>query len=226
MSIKVGITMRVLNEYRYKETRDSISRDWISFFDSHNIDFVLIPNSGDSVVDFIKHKKIKTLILSNGNDIINENLNSKSNDTSKMRDYTERILIDYALKNKIKILGICRGAQMLNIYFGGYIVFHDTENHVAKIFEKKLIDKDTINFIKEKKIMTNCFHRYFIEKSSLSTELIPFAMSDKKYVEGFYHKQKEIVGIQWHPERTFAGNNLSEKIAISFLKNGPWWKNN
>ena len=55
------------------------------------------------------------LILTGGNNIIS---NKKE---SLMRNKIEKNLIKKAIKKKIPILGICRGAQLLNISFGGKI---------------------------------------------------------------------------------------------------------
>lgn len=219
MSIKVGISMRVVSEHRYKEERDSISHDWINFFMENKIQFVLIPNYGKNVINFLKKANLNVIILSNGNDIIHENLNKKENDSSPLRDLTEKLIIEYSLKNKIKILGVCRGAQLLNIYFGGKLVYKQTSSHVSKVFEKKIIDERFAEYFKKKSIMTNCFHRYFIEINNLAEDLIPFAISEDINIEGFYSSKKKILGIQWHPEREFMENYLSKKIVIDFIKN-------
>ena len=61
MSIRVGITMRVVNAVRYFEPRDSISHDWIGLLIENDLEFVLIPNCGDQVSKFLQ--LIEYLIL-------------------------------------------------------------------------------------------------------------------------------------------------------------------
>ena len=73
MSISVGITMRVVNALNYNEPRDAISHDWISLFINENLRPVLIPNCGDEVEQFLQMNDIQAVILSNGNDIYDQN---------------------------------------------------------------------------------------------------------------------------------------------------------
>ena len=56
------------------------------------------------------------LIVTGG---IDENPKSLQGDSSLSRDYYEMKLIQYANERQIPIFGICRGIQMLNVYFKG-----------------------------------------------------------------------------------------------------------
>ena len=46
--------MRVVNAIGYNEPRDAISHDWVDLLISNNLEFVLIPNCGDRVSDFLE----------------------------------------------------------------------------------------------------------------------------------------------------------------------------
>lgn len=63
------------------------------------------------------------LIVTGGIDvnpmIYNENPESLQGDSSLDRDYYEMRLLKYVCQRQIPILGICRGIQMLNVYFKG-----------------------------------------------------------------------------------------------------------
>ena len=37
------------------------------------------------------------------------------------RNKVEKSIIKFSIKNKIPLLGVCRGMQLVNIYFGGKI---------------------------------------------------------------------------------------------------------
>ena len=55
---------------------------------------------------------------------------------------------------------------------------------------------DFAEYFKKKSIMTNCFHRYFIEINNLAEDLIPFAISEDINIEGFYSSKEEN---SWYP---------------------------
>ena len=109
--IKIGITSNI-KKY-YKGYIDFIDHYWVNFFEKKKIEYKLIPNS-----KYLSEKilsQIDILILAGGNDII-----SKKKE-SIIRNKIEINLIKKAINRKIPIFGICRGAQLLNIKFGGKI---------------------------------------------------------------------------------------------------------
>ena len=123
MSIRVGISMRVVNALGYNEPRDAISHDWVDLLINNNLEFVLIPNCGDRVSDFLETIKIQALILSNGNDIDDKSNKTNIDNISKKRDLTEYGILKWARNNNIKTLGVCRGLQLINIIYGGTLKY-------------------------------------------------------------------------------------------------------
>ena len=83
-------------------------------------------------------KKINLIILPGGN-----NLNGKDN-LSKIRLNVEKKILSFSIKNNIPTIGICRGMQVINHYFGGKIKKIDkhmrTKHNVffEKNFSKKV----------------------------------------------------------------------------------------
>ena len=64
----------------------------------------------------LDNQSLDFIILSGGNSI--SILDKKASDSSTHRDKFEQALLKVILRN-IKILGVCRGMQMLNLQFGG-----------------------------------------------------------------------------------------------------------
>ncbi len=115
-------------------------------------------------------------------------------DEDKIRDKINQKIFNYSLNNKIKIIGICAGAQFIAKKYGSKI--SRINNHVGN-HQIILSEKFNKNF--KKKITVNSFHNYGIKK--LSNYLKPLACAKDNSIELFVHKEKEIIGVMWHPER-------------------------
>ena len=57
------------------------------------------------------------------------------------------------------------------------------------------------------------FHNEGVLEEDLAKDLIPFAKVEN-LIEGFYHNDESIIGIQWHPER----NNTEKQFDIDLIK--------
>ena len=188
----------------YKTYIDFIDHYWINYFRLKKIPFFSIPNIINYKKNFPKNK-IKLVILPGGNDLYSKDK------ISKIRLKVEFKIIRYALKNDIPILGICRGMQVLNLFFKGKqnkVYGHMRTKHKI-YFEKKIFGKKIMN--------VNSFHNFGIPLKKMSNKLSAVAFDKDKNVEIFKHKRKKILGIMWHPERNKTYNELNliiKKIKI------------
>ena len=150
------------------------------------------------------------LILGGGNDLHPKWYNQEiagSVDFDEARDEREMALAEAFLKAGKPIFGICRGGQLLNVYFGGTLC-----QHLPCVDEHK-IDADewlSHGVIAEKgsvferiygqSFRINSFHHQAVEvmgkglKATLRAE-------GNGVVEGFEHENLPIIGLQWHPEK-------------------------
>lgn len=84
---------------------------------------IILPITNDFDTIQAQAKMLDGLIVTGGIDvnpmIYNENPESLQGDSSLDRDYYEMRLLKYVCQRQIPILGICRGIQMLNVYFKG-----------------------------------------------------------------------------------------------------------
>ena len=189
---KLGISLRVEKIKKYEEKRDSLSHDWIDFFEKLDFLPILIPNKLHNAENFLNEIKIDGLVLSGGDNIGDD----------PERDITEKKLIDFAISKKIPILGVCRGMQVLNEYFGGKIIFNESNAHVTKNHFVEITDSKISKFTDSTRLKVNSFHHNQINIDILGKKLTSFAISNNdKTIEGFCHDDFPIVGVMWHPER-------------------------
>ncbi len=196
--IKIGITSNIKNYY--KGYIDFLDHYWIEHFGKKKTDYELIPNNTYLSEKILK--KINLLILAGGNDII-----SKRKD-SLIRNKIEKNLINKAIKKKIPILGICRGAQLLNIKYGGKIKRINNQmrtRHNIYLIKNKVIKRSILN--------VNSFHNFGIKRNDLSKRFTPLAFDKENNIEMFMSKKEKIIGVMWHPER-----EKSKNILINLIK--------
>ena len=203
---------------------------WLEHF---NAKFAVIDFRENDALD--KFSSVSGLILSGGIDIYPELYNDweSKEDTGKYnsnRDGFEYKLIEYALKYEIPILGICRGCQLLNVYFNGSLIYDIPT--IRKVNHNK-IDKDTmrlhnINIVKDT-ILYNCVNKETgIVNSShhqsvdrLGEGLMISSRADDGIIESIEYADKSnksfLMGIQWHPERlTNYNDEFSKNIYHAF----------
>lgn len=204
---KIGITLRVEKIKEYDEKRDALSHDWFNFFQKLNFFPILIPNKLLDVELFLKEMKLDGLILSGG-----DNMGDDPD-----RDITEKNIINFALTNRIPLLGVCRGMQVLNKFFNGKIIFNGSNTHVGNHHFVEITDSKFLKFLQTSNMNVNSFHHNLIDEASLGKDLTPFAISTSdKTIEGFYHKNFPILGVMWHPERENLNSNQTQLINMLY----------
>ncbi len=89
---------------------------------------LLLPPHGDKEATRASVAVADALLLTGGGDIhslvYGVQPHPKSFDQDPARDATELLAVDFALKKRLPILGICRGCQLLNVAFGGDLIQH------------------------------------------------------------------------------------------------------
>ena len=163
--------------------------------------------------------KYCSLFLLTGGDDLNPLLYNEKNISSynvdQEMDLLDFKIIEYCEKYKKPLLGICRGLQSINVYFGGSLNQNINEIHYHNESYLLINKSRFFPYLNHKKIKINSYHHQGIKL--LGKNLLQVGKSHK-IIELIEHKYLPIIGIQFHLE--LLNNNLSKKIFQSFIDLG------
>jgi len=213
------------NKNSYGYYIDNLENNYVNYLESFGIKLIIIPNTSKNIKFYFDNFPISGIILSGGNNVNPKLYGSESeagSSVSDSRDETENNMLKIAIDNKIPVLGICKGMQLINVFFEGRL--DNIENGIGKDIKhvrtnhKIDITDDKFSRILGKESEVNSTHNKGIDSNLLSPKLKAFASSSDGIIEGIYHPSLPIVGIQWHPERKSPDEEINKKIISSFLK--------
>lgn len=187
---RIGITMRSSSAPQYHEARDALARDWYRLFEAMGCssNWLLIPNIGEDVVSYVKHWQLEGFILSGGDDV----------GVDPKRDSTEMAILALAKAEKMPLLGVCRGMQLIHLHEQGTLDMDLT--HVATSHQVELNPAFFWGVQQENSVVeVNSFHANIIHYP-LPISLDCIARSEAS-CEAFQHKTLPWLGVMWHPER-------------------------
>ena len=180
----IGVSQR-LEISKYNELRLQIDTRLINFIS--NCGYIPIPipyynlpkrNSFKKLTFWLNNVKLSGIVLSGGSNI----------GEYKLRDNSEKLLIDYSLKKGSPIFGICRGMQIIGKYFN--VKLKSVKNHINI--------SHTI-YSNKKKFKVNSFHKYSL-KNCPKNFSIEFRSLDGN-IESIKSNNQRIYACMWHPER-------------------------
>jgi putative glutamine amidotransferase len=170
------------------------------------------------------------LILSGGGDVdpkyFGAELNGAEPESIDLgRDELELGLARAALEMDIPIFGICRGCQVLNVAAGGSMIQHfgghrspknSTAYHDIAVTPQSRFHQ----IVGAESFAVNTFHHQGIDRASIAPIFTPSATAvpDSWLVEAYESATHGwVVGVQWHPERTFELSEPHIRLWHSFL---------
>lgn len=164
-----------------------------------------------NLIDFLNKKnilfEIQTPHLLNLNLLKNYGfviLSGRRQNEKKINEINSKIIV-YSIKNNIKLLGICYGAEILALTLGGTIRKISSlqkGNETINVLRENLISSDSLNV----------FESHGFEISKLPDKLIPIAESNNCKYEIIQYEKKPIFGTQFHPEMSSDGHDLIKKF--------------
>lgn len=127
------------------------------------------------------------------------------------RDQLELTILSKAARHSKPILGICRGAQLINVFFGGTLNqsikdFYNETPHIRSFLPKKRIEISAASLLYEILQRETCWVNALHDQSikDLGEYLTVCACESNGVIQGIEHlTMPYILGVQWHPEYIF-----------------------
>ncbi|MGX7419452.1 gamma-glutamyl-gamma-aminobutyrate hydrolase family protein [Carnobacterium gallinarum] len=213
--------------------RYHLSTDYIrSVVDAEGLPIILPqlkPTDAEAIMN-----QLDGLILSGGLDIsptmYQTDMCSTRITYSLERDHYELALLQAAIAQNKPVLGICRGAQLINIAFGGDLILDikdkfpessiehiqnnepDEASHLVEIQENSGLHQVSQTLA----LKVNSYHHQVINQ--IGEGLIATAWSEDGLIEAIeYPTAKFLVGVQWHPEIMSITDSASRELFRTFV---------
>jgi len=195
-----------------------LENDMARYLAQHGVMPVLIPDlENDDLVPFLS--EMDGFVFQGGTDIAPQSYGEDPNTLwpgDSYRDQYELKILDYAIKNEKAVLGICRGFQLMNVYFGGTLyqdiasdhsktITHRDAHQYDQLTHKIIFDSGRLLDRLHKKRherTVNSVHHQGIKELGEDLEVLARSKEDN-LVEAFqWTKAPEgkVMGVQWHPE--------------------------
>ena len=188
------------------ETRDCVDQRLLRYVREADMMPIQIPNVFGSsrnkdlanceLIEWLEGLSVAGIILSGGADI----------GSSPNRDITETCLLDWSIENKIPVLGICRGMQVMACHFGAElkkVAGHAGTYHVIS-------DTQTL-----RKRLVNSFHNLSIKE--LPRDFFVEAVDEDGLIEQISHSVLPWIGVMWHPERERTITEEDQRLIVELF---------
>ena len=175
------------------------------------------PLGKDACQEFMDYSEFRVeefdgLLLPGGGDIHPSRFGEEdcgSRNISEILDELQLNMLDAFVKAGKPVLGICRGIQVINVYFGGSIIqdlpdadFHivSNEEEPDRIHSCRAMEGSWLAELYGTHFVHNSYHHQAVGRLGEGLVADSFCPEDG-VVEALHHNTLPIYGLQWHPER-------------------------
>ena len=160
-------------------------------------------------LDLSREKECGGLLLPGGGDIdpsFYGQENRGSLEIDRGLDKSQFALLERYRDSGKPVLGICRGHQVINVFFGGDLIQdlptadrHRQKNGVDAIHKTSVKKGSFLESLYGQKFPVNSAHHQGL--GALGKGLVAVENADDGVIEGIQCENCPIFGVQWHPER-------------------------
>ncbi|MEB3022316.1 gamma-glutamyl-gamma-aminobutyrate hydrolase family protein [[Mycobacterium] crassicus] len=165
------------------------------------------------------------LVLTGGRDLdpagYGQDPHAETDRPDPVRDAWEFALLDEALRRGLPVLGICRGAQVLNVAFGGTLHQHLPDvlgsnghragNGVFTEMPVRTVAGTRLAELIGEACEVQCYHHQAI--AELGAKLVVSARDDDGVIEAIeLPGENFVLAVQWHPEESLDDPRLFSAI--------------
>ena len=125
---------------------------------------------------------------------------------SGLRDSMDAYILRGAVERNKAVLGICRGHQLITVFFGGTLIQHMDTWKLHRLEKGDAVHEISVvpgSFLQtlynRTGLSDNSCHHQAVK--STGRGLIPAAYAADGTVEAMVHESLPILSVQWHPER-------------------------
>jgi len=191
VNMRIGIIGRTKDTKNYEKYFAGIPAEpltTLSLGTLPSFDWVVLPGGGDITPAFFGER----------------DYGSRNIDTEL--DILQFQALDYCIKHKVPVMGICKGMQVINVAFGGTI---HQDLPTASIHQymgadqyhaSKVVKGTFLHDLYGEDVIINSAHHQGLKSLGKNLCVIQWCPEDR-CVEGIAHTSLPILGLQWHPER-------------------------
>ena len=179
---RIAVTQRVDIVPSYGERRDALDQSWTDFLARVDMLPLMVPNNPAALSGLLKNFTVDGILLTGGGDLTAYGGNTPE------RDAIEAGLIRFAIEERMPLIGVCRGMQAVQHFFG--VRLEAVTGHVTA--EQTVIVDGSPQSV-------NSYHCF----GAVSTvpDLEVRALAQDGVIEAVRHRRHAIHGMMWHPER-------------------------
>ena len=205
---KIVILGRKKDTLNYEKALEQLSASYITTLSPNQIsscDGLLLPGGGDITPSFFGKKNTGSVHIDTELDIL------------------QLQALEKALSLGKPVLGICKGMQLINVFFGGTLIQHMKHANIHSYqngdvrHETRIMEGTFLYKLYGPTLEVNSAHHQCLDQIGRELSLAQVALPNLS-AEAIFHMNAPVYGVQWHPERLDETGNLLFRFYLDSIE--------